>query len=121
MGVAGANMQWGRFVLPQLQSKEESTAFELILRSAWGLSSPGKQVGRSRTPCWKRSHVWGRESDGGRNICSSRDASVGNGKHFEKQAQSFLRVNISDKSFFCLLNYHNDSSTIPIAFIVKPR
>ena len=23
------------------------------------------------------------------------------------------------KSFFCLLNYHNDSSTIPIAFIVK--
>ena len=24
-----------------------------------------------------------------------------------------------DKSFFCLLNYHNDSSTIPIAFIVK--
>ena len=26
-----------------------------------------------------------------------------------------------DKSFFCLLNYHNDSSTIPIAFIVKFR
>ena len=25
----------------------------------------------------------------------------------------------SDKSFFCLLNYHNDSSTIPVAFIVK--
>ena len=24
-----------------------------------------------------------------------------------------------DKSFFCLLNYHNDSSTIPVAFIVK--
>ena len=25
----------------------------------------------------------------------------------------------SDKSFFCLLNYHNNSSTIPVAFIVK--
>ena len=25
----------------------------------------------------------------------------------------------SDKSFFCLFNYHNDSSTIPVAFIVK--
>ena len=25
----------------------------------------------------------------------------------------------SDKSFFCLLKYHNDSSTIPVAFIVK--
>ena len=24
-----------------------------------------------------------------------------------------------DKSFFCLLNYHYNSSTIPIAFIVK--
>ena len=24
-----------------------------------------------------------------------------------------------DKSFFCLLKYHNDSSTIPVAFIVK--
>ena len=25
----------------------------------------------------------------------------------------------SDKSFFSLLNYHNDSSTIPVAFIIK--
>ena len=51
MGVAGANMQWGRFVCPSCSQKRESTAFELILRSAWGLSSPGKQVGRSSTPC----------------------------------------------------------------------
>ena len=28
--------------------ERESTAFELTLRSAWGLSSPGKQVGKSR-------------------------------------------------------------------------
>ena len=33
------------------------------VRSAWGLSSPGKQVGRSSTPCWKRSQVWGRDSE----------------------------------------------------------
>ena len=26
---------------------------------------------------------------------------------------------VSDKSFFCLLKYHNDCSTIPIAFILK--
>ena len=24
-----------------------------------------------------------------------------------------------DKSFYCLLNYHNDSNTIPVAFIVN--
>ena len=63
MGVAGANMQWGRFVCPSCSQKRESTAFELILRSAWGLSSPGKQVGRSSTPCQKRRQVWGRESE----------------------------------------------------------
>ena len=39
------------------------TAFDLILRSAWGLSSPGKQVGESSTPCQKRSQVWGRQSE----------------------------------------------------------
>ena len=39
------------------RGKRESTAFDLILRSAWGLSSPCKQVGRSSTPCQKRSKV----------------------------------------------------------------
>ena len=43
--------------------KRGCTTFESILRSTWGLLSPGKQVGRSSTPCWKRSQVWGRESD----------------------------------------------------------
>ena len=42
--------------------KRENTEFELVLRSAWGLSSPGKQVARSSTPCQKRSQVWGTES-----------------------------------------------------------
>ena len=60
MGVAGANMQWGHFVCPSSSQKRESTA---SLRSAWGLSSPGKQVGRSSTPCQRRSQVWGRESE----------------------------------------------------------
>ena len=59
VGVAGADMQWGHFVCPSSSQKRESTAFDLILRSAWGLSSPGKQVGRSTcsTPCRKRSQV----------------------------------------------------------------
>ena len=84
MGVAGANMQWGRFVCPICSQKKESTAFELILQSAWGLSSPGKQVGRSSTPSWhvRKGAKFGIEKvNGGQNICS-RDASVGNGKKF---------------------------------------
>ena len=33
----------------------------------------------------------------------------------------YIHVTIcySDRSFFCLLNYHNDSSTISVTFIVK--
>ena len=62
-GVVGSNMQWGHFVCPSSSQKRESTAFDLIVRSAWGLSSPGKRVGRSSTPCRKRSQVWGRESE----------------------------------------------------------
>ena len=68
----------------QFQSKRESTAFDLI---AWGLWSPGKQVGRSSTPCRKRSQVRGEKVNSGQNICN-RVASGGNGKNFEKQAQS---------------------------------
>ena len=63
VGVAGANMQWGRFVCHSCSQTRESTAFELVLRSCWGLLSPSKQVGRSSTPCRKRSQVWGRESE----------------------------------------------------------
>ena len=84
MGVAGANMQWGCFVCPSCSQNRESTAFELILRSAWGLSSPSKQV----VLHVKKGAKFGVEKvNGGQNICS-RDASVGNGKHFDKQAQS---------------------------------
>ena len=49
MVVVGANMEWGCFVCPSCSQKRESTAFELVLRSTWGLSSPSKQVGRSST------------------------------------------------------------------------
>ena len=63
VGVAGANMQWGHFVCPSSSQKMESTAFDLILRRVWRLSSPSKRVGRSSTPCRKRSQVWGRESE----------------------------------------------------------
>ena len=65
----------------------ESTAFDLILRSAWGLSSPGKQVGRCSTPCLKGAKFGVEKVNGGQNI-SNRGASFGNGKNFEKQAQS---------------------------------
>ena len=44
MGVAGPNMQWDHFFCPSSSQKRESTAFELILRSTWGLSTPGKQI-----------------------------------------------------------------------------
>ena len=63
VGVAGANMRWGHFVCPSSSQKRESTAFDLILRSGWGLSSRGKRADRSSTPCRKRSQVWGRESE----------------------------------------------------------
>ena len=63
MGVAGANMQCCHFVCPSSSQKRKSTAFDLILRSTWGLLSPGKQVGRSSTPYRKRSQLWGRQSE----------------------------------------------------------
>ena len=72
VAVAGANMHWGRFVCPSCSQKREKTAFELVLQSAWGLSSPGKQVARSSTPCQKRGV---QKANSGQDICS-RDASV---------------------------------------------
>ena len=61
--IAAANMQWGHFACPSCSQNRENTAFELVLQSTWGLSSPHKQVARSSTPCWKRSQVWGTESE----------------------------------------------------------
>ena len=63
VSVADANTQWGRFVSPSCSQKRENTAFELVLRSDWRLSSTGKQVDRSSIPCRKRSQVWGRGSE----------------------------------------------------------
>ena len=69
-------MQWGHFACPSSSQKRESTAFDLILQSAWGLSSPSKQVGRSGG----KGAMFGLEKvNGGQNICN-RVASVGNGK-----------------------------------------
>ena len=36
--------------VPSCCQKRENTAFDLVLRSTWKLSSPGKQVARSSTP-----------------------------------------------------------------------
>ena len=63
MGVAGANMQRGHFVCPSCSQKKENTVFQLVLRSAWGVLSPGKQVASSSIQCRKRSQVWDRESE----------------------------------------------------------
>ena len=118
MGVAGANMQWGHFVCPSSSQKRESTAFrfDLILRSAWGLSSLGKQVGKSSTstPCRKWSQVWGRESEWWpKYMQCNRVASVGNGKNFEKQAQSsrgnvaiMEHLSLKCNIFACRCSYH---------------
>ena len=57
----------------------------LFLHSTWGLSSPGKQVGRSSSPYRKGAKCGVEKVNGGQNICNSV-ASVGNGKNFEKQA-----------------------------------
>ena len=81
-------MQWGHFVSCSSNQNRESTAFELILRSACEPSSSGKQVGRNSTARWKKGQVWGRESEWWPNYICNRVASVGNGKNFEKQAQS---------------------------------
>ena len=58
-GVADVKMKWGHFVYPSCSQKRENTAFELVLKSTWGLASPGKQVAISSTPCQKRGQVWG--------------------------------------------------------------
>ena len=63
VAVAGANMQWGHFVCPSFSQKRESTAIDLILQSAWGVSSPSKQVGRSSTPSSEKEPSLGRESE----------------------------------------------------------
>ena len=64
--------------------KTENTAFELFLQSAWECLSPGKQAGRSSTPCWNRSKVWRTESKRFKDIYS-RDTNVENRKNFEKK------------------------------------
>ena len=78
-------------VCPSRSQKGENTAFELVLQSAWVLSSPLKQVARHSIPCWKRSQVEVQKVNSGQNICR-RDASCGNGKNFENKL-SPLRVN----------------------------
>ena len=62
VGVAYANMLYGRFVWFSCSQKREKTAFELVLQCSWGVLSPSKQVARSGTSCQKRGQVWGTES-----------------------------------------------------------
>ena len=84
VGVVGTNMQWVHFVCHSSSQKRESTAFDLILLSAWRHSSPGKQV---VLHVRKGAKFEAEKVNSGQNILN-RIASVGNGKKFEKQAQS---------------------------------
>ena len=85
MGVAVANMQWGRFICSSCSQKKENTAFELVLRSAWGLRVPVRKLVEVVLHVRKGAKFGVQEVNSGQNICS-RDASVGNEKNFEKQA-----------------------------------
>ena len=86
MGVVAANIHWGRFVCPSCSQKKEKAAFELFLRSAWGLLSPSKQVLEVVLHVGKVAKFGAHKVNSGQDICS-RVASVGNWKNFEKQAQ----------------------------------
>ena len=87
VGVAGANMQWGHFVCSSSSQKRESTAFDLILRSAWDFRVPVSKLVEVVLHVGKGAKFGVEKVNGGQNICN-RVASVGNGKNFEKQAQS---------------------------------
>ena len=84
MGVAGANMQLGHFVCPCSSQRRESTAFDLIPRSAWG---PVSKLLEVVLHVEKGAKFGVEKVNGGQNICNG-GASVGNGKNFEKQTQS---------------------------------
>ena len=98
-------MQWGHFACPSSSQKRESTAFDLILQSALGLSSPGKQVGRSSAPCRKRSQVWGRESERWPKYYAIESPVLEMGSNL-KNKLSAVRVNGS-----CLIFMHDSGKT----------
>ena len=87
VGVADPNTQWGHFVYPSSSQKRKSTAFELILRGAWGFLVPVSKLVEVVLYVGKGAKFGVEKVHCGQNICN-RDVSVWNGKNFEKQAQS---------------------------------
>ena len=84
--VGGANMQWGHFVCPSCTQKRENTAFELVLQSDYrDFRVPVSKLEEVVLHVRKGAKFGIEEVNSGQNICS-RDASVENGKNFEKQA-----------------------------------
>ena len=77
--LAGANMQWGHFVYPSSSQKRKSTAFDLILRSTWGLRDPVSKMVEVVLHVGKGAKFGVEKVNDGQNICS-RDTSVGNRK-----------------------------------------
>ena len=88
MGIASANMQWSHFVGPSCSQKRESTAFELIIQIAYkDFRVPVSKLVEIVLHVRKGTQFGVEKVNDGQNICS-RDAGVGNEKHFVKQAQS---------------------------------
>ena len=88
VSIPGANMQWGRFICHSCsQLKEGTNCIWIVLWSTWELSSPGKQVAEVVLHVRKGAKFGVQKVNGGQDICC-RYASVGDGKIFEKQAQS---------------------------------
>ena len=85
VGVAGANMQWGRFVCPSSSQKRESTAFAYEFLG--GFRVPVSKMVEVVLHVRKGAKFGVEKVNGGQNICH-RVANVGNGKNFKKQAQS---------------------------------
>ena len=79
MIVAGANLQWGRFVCPSCYPKRENTALEL--------SSTSKQVARSSTSCRKGAKFEIQKVNSDQDTCGGGHSDR-NGKNSEKHVQS---------------------------------
>ena len=86
MGVAGANMQLGRFVCTSCSQKRKKTVFEFVLQSAWDFQVLVSKLLDVVFHIGKGGKFGVQRANPGQDICS-RDASVGKRKNFEKQAQ----------------------------------
>ena len=89
-------MQWGHFVCPSSSQKRENT---VVLRSAWRLSSPSKQVDRNVVlHVGKRAKFGVEKMNGNQNICS-RHTSLGNRKNFKNKLSPLKDYNYNNNYY----------------------